>query len=359
MGLLGSVISGVGDVVTGNWGGLVGDVVGAVGGDDGGDSGGGFGDFFRGLFNDAGDAVDNMKFDDWRNLLGTGIAGYSAYSAAQQQKAINDAQQQMFGQNLSWQGQSQQNAFGHDATMATAQMAFQDYQSKTQYQRAMEDMGAAGLNPILAASRGGNAAQSGSAPVSGGSGGSSIPQLGNKVTAGLAGAASAASIQNLVEQNNLLRATRDRTEAETETERNRPENVRTDTAYKTSSAAELDARAKKIMLEVKDLIPALAYESTARAALHSIDYNLREEQTLTEVDRRRLIKARTLLAQLEQPEASAYAEMYKTPFGTKIPYIREGERFVSSATGAYRDLSGAAQRKRFNDIIENKPTRRP
>jgi hypothetical protein len=44
---------------------------------------------------------------------------------------------------------------------ADKQMRFQDGQSRTQYQRAVADMRAAGLNPMLAAKLGGNAAMGG------------------------------------------------------------------------------------------------------------------------------------------------------------------------------------------------------
>ena len=44
---------------------------------------------------------------------------------------------------------------------ANKQMRFQDQQGRTQYQRAVSDMKAAGLNPMLAAKLGGNAAMSG------------------------------------------------------------------------------------------------------------------------------------------------------------------------------------------------------
>ena len=56
---------------------------------------------------------------------------------------------------------------------ADKQMRFQDEQSRTQYQRAVADMKAAGLNPMLSAKLGGNSAMQGAS--------ASMPDLGQSI----------------------------------------------------------------------------------------------------------------------------------------------------------------------------------
>ena len=64
------------------------------------------------------------------------------------------------------------------SAQAARQMQFQNQQSRTQYQRAVTDMKKAGLNPMLAAKLGGNAAMSGAM----GSGAqATMPDLGSTI----------------------------------------------------------------------------------------------------------------------------------------------------------------------------------
>lgn len=94
---------------------------------------------------------------------------------------------------------SQSSANDTNAANVDKQIAFQKEQGETQYQRAVADMKAAGLNPALAYQQGGNSAQTGAAaqvqPVTRGTG------------ASISAAAQATSdLKTQEEQRNLLRA---------------------------------------------------------------------------------------------------------------------------------------------------------
>ena len=91
---------------------------------------------------------------------------------------------------------------------ADKQMRFQDNQSRTQYQRAVADMRAAGLNPMLAAKLGGNAAMSGASAT--------MPDLGSTLNS----ATSIANQKNVqdaqvaqIELGNKIRSLKDLPEA--------------------------------------------------------------------------------------------------------------------------------------------------
>lgn len=106
----------------------------------------------------------------------------------------------------------QKDANETNMALGREQMQFQERMSSTAYQRAIGDMRAAGLNPMLAYSQGGA-----SSPVG------SMPQVQNAVGAGVSSAAQSMSVLQGLTQVELGSAQADK--IRTETERMKQENL--------------------------------------------------------------------------------------------------------------------------------------
>lgn len=226
--------------------------------------------------------------------------------------------------------EGQEDANEANAEQAQRQMDFQERMSNTSYQRAIADMKAAGLNPMLAYSQGGASTPGGAQAV-----------IGNKATAATNAALAAAQSQTAHVQN-------EKTRAETQ-------NVKADTELKggqlvqaLSSAGHADAMKDNIRQEMQSFDDRWSgtiiqnklkqYEAWAnQGKLEKVKYDLQklpEVQTAFEDAAR--IKNQAQLLGLEIPESISRAAYWGSNAGKARPYTEHGGQILRDATSATR-----------------------
>lgn len=141
-------------------------------------------------------AFNKNAMDTANSITDNRLIAQYGYNSAMMSNA-NNLNQQMWQQAANWNEQMWERQAAYNAEEAQKQRDWQEMMSNTQYQRAMNDMQKAGLNPILAFSQGGAGVPTGAtASVSGAQMSSASAAM---ASGGLVGADSA-SINNYTGQ---------------------------------------------------------------------------------------------------------------------------------------------------------------
>lgn len=163
---------------------------------------------FDGIVNVVGDAVKAVS--PIQSLLGSAVGAAGSYFGTQSQNSANAAQ-------------------------AQAQMDFQRDMSGTAYQRAVQDMQKAGLNPMLAYSQGGATTPAGAMAQM-------QNVLGNATTSGTQAYQTVAQANQAIQQTQQIAA-------QTELTSNQTDNVRADTLNKLDENPNIKAQYKQILAD--------------------------------------------------------------------------------------------------------------
>lgn len=204
----------------------------------------------------------------------------------------------------------QQSTNRQQVDLANQQMQFQQNMSGTAYQRAVSDMKAAGLNPMLAYSQGGASTPMGSMPV-----------VQNASMAGVQSAAMAASIEKTKADTRV-------SDSQAALNAVQAQKVAQDTKVGVSTASNLDMQTKKISAEILN-VPEIGNELRSRMSLQGAStrkvaseiLNI-DASTVSEKNRAALLSAQAKLSELGIPEASNLARAQSSWWKRNVsPYL--------------------------------------
>lgn len=266
-------------------------------------------------------------------------AGAAMWQAAENERAADI--------NRAWQTQEQWTSRFWNRDQAKVLLDWQEQMSNSAHQRAVKDLSAAGLNPILSVTQGAastpaGTASSGTAPT-GGASSVGAPRAAqplpvqNAVEAAFNSAARVASIRNIEAQTQKTEADTELTQAETANRRAQqiPESRNEDSFFlpRTFETREQNARANLLHQQriTEDLRVDLTSEQT-RLVRQEVRNAIEEERRIRADTRSK--EANAVLSELAQAEARSGSLFYtKNPWAYEAGfYNKQIGEFFNSAT---------------------------